>query len=130
MAEAQLDAGKCLLPNCAFKKSGQLVKTKFKYQAIEKLIQCATERHESDTRLRLQSILDAQGNDASIELHKNCYCSFTSKENIRKNTIARKRKDGFADDVEVVVPAKIRRSKVKDFDLKNNFCFVQSLVKQ
>ena len=80
MADAVLDDGKCLLPTC--RRSGPLII--FRVKADRKLIECATERHDDETRSKVQAILDSQGEQASVQLHKNCYCSFTSKDHIKK----------------------------------------------
>ena len=71
---------KCLLPTCS--KSGQL--NTFKLQAVKKLIECAVERHDCEILDKLQGVLDYHGEQASVELHKSCYCSCTSKDHIKK----------------------------------------------
>ena len=83
---------KCLLPTC--NKSGQL--NTFKLQAVKKLIECAVERHDYEIHDKLQGVLDSHGQQASVELHKNCYCSYTSKDHIKK-LVSRKRKAIQAD---------------------------------
>lgn len=75
MAGVGVDVGRCLLPSC--KSSGSL-KT-FKIQAVKKLIECAAERGDGETYDNLQTILSSQGEQASVQLHKTCYCSYTSK---------------------------------------------------
>ncbi len=87
MADAQIHDGKCLLSTCS--KPGPL-KT-FKLRAVKKVIECAIERHDDATCSKIQAVLDSQGEQASIDLHKNCYCSYTSKDHIR-NLVAKKRK--------------------------------------
>ena len=82
---ATFNEGKCLLPTCS--KSGRL--TIFKLQAVKKLIECAVERHDLEIRDKMQDILNSQGEQASVQLHKNCYCSYTSKDHI-KNLASRK----------------------------------------
>ena len=47
-------------------------------QAVNKLIECAVERHDCEIRDKLQGILDSHGEQASVELHKSCYCLYTS----------------------------------------------------
>ena len=69
----------------------------------------------------MQAILDSQGEQASVELHKNCYCSFTSKDHVKK-LVAKKRKDGSIDSDEAPV-ARIRRSQVKEFAFKEQCLF-------
>ena len=79
MSDIVSDAGKYLIASCS--ESGQL-KT-FKPQGVKRLIiECATERHDNETHSRVQAILDSQGEHASVEVHKNCYCSFISKDNL------------------------------------------------
>ena len=118
MADAAIGDEKCLLPTCS--KSGPL--TTFKLPAVKKLIDCATERQDDETRRRMQSILDSKGEQASVELHKNCYCSFTSKNNVQR-CVARKRKAGLRDNDEAPVP-RIRRSQVIEFDFKEQCLFL------
>ena len=113
-----LDDGKCLLPTC--RRSGPLII--FRVKAVRKLIECTTERHDDETHSKLQAILDSQGEQASVQLHKNCYCSFTSKDHIKK-LVARKRKASSIDLDEAPIH-RIRRSQVKEFDFKNNVYFV------
>ena len=88
----------------------------FKVQAIKKLIECAIARYDDETRTKVQAVLDSQGEQASVELHKSCYCSFTSKDHIKK-LVARKRKAGSIDLDEAPTP-RVRRSQVKEFDFK------------
>ena len=114
MADAVLDDEKCLLPTC--NRSGPL--NTFKVQAV---IECATEQHDDETGNKMQACLDSQGEQASVKLHKNCYCSFISKEHI-KRLLARKRKAGSMDLEEAPIPRV--RSQVKEFDFKNNVWFV------
>ena len=78
MAEAQCSDGKCLIPTC---NTSVPVQT-FKIQAIKKFIECASKRHDDETIKRLQTIVDTHGENSSVTLHKNCYCSFTSKDHI------------------------------------------------
>ena len=66
MADAVLDDGKCLLPNCS--NSGLL--STFKLQAVKKLIMCATERYDDETRNIMHAILDSQGEQAFVKLLK------------------------------------------------------------
>ena len=95
---------------------------------MKRLIECATERHDNESRSKVQAILDSQGEHASVEVHKNCYCSFTSKDNIKK-FVAKKRKGDSTDFDEACAPAasRIRRSQVTEFDFKKQ-CFVQKLL--
>ena len=53
----------------------------------------------------------------AVELHKNCYCSFTSKDNIKK-FVAKKRKTDSIDVEEAFAPvaSRIRRLQVTEFD--------------
>jgi len=58
-----------------------------------------------------------------LKFTKNCYCSFTFKDNIKK-FVARKRK-GDSIDFEACAPAasRIRRSQVTEFDFKKQCLF-------
>ncbi len=120
MADTVSDVGKCCIPTCF--KSGQL-KT-FKLQGVKRLLECVTERHDNETQSRVQAILDSQGEQASVEVHKNCYCSFTSKDNIKK-CVAKKRKSGSLDLDEARIPAarRIRRSPIIEFNFKKQCLF-------
>ena len=89
MTSLSLDESECLLPKC--KKSGPL--QQFKLRGVKKLLDCAVERNDDDIRNKIQTILDSQGEDASVELHKSCYCSFTSKDHVNK-LVSKKRVDG------------------------------------
>ncbi len=117
MADAVLDRddGKCLL--LTYNKSGHRMNI-FKLQAVEKLIECATELHDNETHSRMQAIFNSQGKEASVEIHKSYYCSSTSKNHIKK-IVARKRKDGSIDNDEAPV-VRIRRSQVINFDFKKH----------
>ena len=115
---AILDDGKCLLPTCS--KSGRL--SIFKLQAVKKLIECAVERHDLEIRDKMQGILNSQGEQASVQLHKNCYCSYTSKDHIKK-LASRKRKATPAPDITEPPIARVRRSQVSEFDFKKHCLF-------
>ena len=108
---------KCLLPICS--SAGPL--QTFRLQAIRKLLECATERNDGETYSTIQGFLDAQGEEASLELHKGCYCSFTSKHYIKK-LAAKKRKCDSVSSVDEP-PARIRRSEVSKFDFKTHCLF-------
>ena len=60
------------------------------------MIECAFQRLDDEMRTTVQAVLDSQGEQASMEMHKNCYCSYTSKEHI-KRFLAKKKKEGRAD---------------------------------
>ena len=53
IADAVLDDERCLLPTC--NRSGPL--NTFKVQAVKKLIECATERHDDETGNKMQAWL-------------------------------------------------------------------------
>ena len=74
MAEIGISADRCILSNCS--SSGSL-KT-FKLQAVKRLIECAVERGDDEIHDKLQTMLNSQGEQASIQVHKSCYCSYTS----------------------------------------------------
>ena len=57
------------------------------------MIECAFHRQDDEMRITVQAVLDSQGEQASVEMHKNCYCSYTYKEHI-KRFLAKKRKVG------------------------------------
>lgn len=111
-----MDVGRCLLPSCSTSRS---LKT-FKIQAVKKLIECAVERGDAETCDKLRTILDSQGEQTSIELHKSCYCSYTSKEHVKKFVMKRKAKSGSSDEPPT---ARIRRSQMEEFDFKKQCLF-------
>ena len=115
MAELGL-TGRCFLPNCG--NSGSL-KT-FKIQAIKKLTECAVERSDDETSDNLRTILNTQGEQASVELHKSCYCSYTSKEHLKKFVMKRKTESVCSSEPPT---ARIRRSQVIKFNFKRQCLF-------
>ena len=66
-------------------------------------------------------VLDSQGDEALVEVHQGCYCSFTSKYHVKK-VVDKKRKEGSIDSEEPPT-ARIRRSQVKEFHLKKQCLF-------
>ena len=107
----------CISPIC--NRSDQL--QAFKVNAIKRVIECATARHDDDTRKSMQKLLDEHCEQASVNLHKNCYCSYTSKSHIGRY-VAKKRKEGLIES-EDVPAARVRRSQAVDFDFKNQCLF-------
>ena len=84
----------------------------YKKQGILKLIECAFQRKDDEMQTGMHEVLDLHGEQSSIEMHTNCYCSYTPKEHI-KRYLHKKRKEGSDD-----APAtRIRMSQVTDFDL-------------
>ena len=124
MAEVATVDNRYIPPTCS--QSGP-IKT-FKDEAIKNVIRCAIERHDSVTRSKMQLVLDSQGEHASVQLHKNCYCSFTSKDHIRRE-VAKKRKCGLIDGDEAPV-TRVRRSQVIAFDFKKQCLFCGSACEQ
>ena len=123
MADAAPGPRKCLLSTC--NRSGPL--QTFKLQAVKKIIECAIERRDNESLAKMQGNLDSQGPEVSVELHKNCYCTFTSKEHI-KRFLARKRKEGSVDSEEPPT-ARVRRSQVLEFDFKDQCLFCGKVFK-
>ena len=76
----------------------------------QKSIECATEQYGDDTCNRMQATVDSQGEQASVALHKNCHCSLTSKDHVKRDSY----------DASVV---RIRRLQLKDFDLNIQYLF-------
>ena len=101
---------KCSLPTCSSSEPLQI----YKKQGILKVIECALQRKDDDMQTRMQTILDSQGEQSLIEMHKNCYCSYTSKEHI-KRLLGKKRKEGRVD-IDDAPAARMRRSQVTGFD--------------
>lgn len=67
-----------------------------------------------------QAILNTQGEQASAELHKSCYCSYTSKEQVKKFLMKRKAVSVCSDEPPT---AKVRRAQVIEFDFKRQCLF-------
>ncbi len=107
----------CVLPNCS--RSGPL--TVFKICGILKLIACAIELHDDETRQSMQSILDSEEDNASVELHKGCYCSFTSKNHVEN--LRRKKKLQGSEESDDTPASRTRRSQVSQFDFKKHCLF-------
>ena len=111
-------SGMCLLPGCHEKGSHNTVRI----QGIHTLIQRSTERGDDDVCIQLQTVLDTQGDNASIGCHKTCYCVYTSKHNVAKY-VAKKRKEGFPMSESEPQTSRIRRSQLPTFDFKKH-CFI------
>lgn len=107
----------CLLSNCSEGNSLQL----FKVCGIKKLIDCSTERHDDKFRSALQATIYSQGDRASVGRHEICFCSYTSKDHVRK-VVARKTLHGLIDSDEPPT-ACTRRSEVKEFNFKKQCLF-------
>ena len=92
-----------------------------KSSTVKKLIECAIERQDDEAREKIQAILESQGDQVSLQLHKNCYCSYTSKYHNRKLESRKRKADSI--DVNEAPPARVRRSQVKEFDFKKHCLF-------
>lgn len=103
----------CSIPSCHGSGPVQV----FKHQGLNTLIKRSQERNDSDLQAKLKSILDSQGESASIFCHKSCYCAYTSKQNVAR-TVARNRKDKctFLEGV----PQKRRRSQLESFRFREH----------
>ncbi len=91
MADVGLN-DRCLLPSCSSTSSGSL-KT-FKIQAFKKLL----ERGDDETLDKLQTIFNSHGEQATVVLHKSCYCSYTSNEHVKKFVLKRKAESVSSDE--------------------------------
>ncbi len=69
---------KCFLPS--WLRSGPM--RAFKVKGIEMILNSAAERNDEETIVKMQAVLDGEGQLAAVTLHKSCYCSYTSKHNI------------------------------------------------
>lgn len=114
---ASANAAKCILSTCSV--TGPL--TTFKKPGLLKAIDCAIQRQDEETRSALQSILDTKGDQASVEVHKSCYCSYTSKTHIER--CIRKKRKGDIEGSSGAPPVRIRRSQVTDFEFKTQCLF-------
>ncbi len=97
----------------------------FKVKGIEMVLKCAAERNDEETIVKMQAVLDGEGQLAAVTLHKSCYCSYTSKHNIQKHT-AHKRK-AESNLVEEQPSSRIRRSQVDRFDFMSQCHLCQSM---
>ena len=119
MAGAASNERKCLLPTCS--RSGSL--QRFKLRRVVRLIECATERQDDATRNRIQAMLDAEGEQTSVQINKLCYCSYTSKHHVTKLTAKKRTDDPTGDDVDPPPAARQRRSQVQQFDFREQCLF-------
>lgn len=110
----------CFLPSC--EKSGPLLT--FKVQAVRKLLESATDRNDDEKKTRIQGVVGMEGDDVSLQLHKRCYYSYTSRH--VGNFLARKRKDDLSSNECEPPSGRIRRSQVVNFDFKQQ-CLVCAL---
>ena len=103
----------CFLPAC--KGKGGL-KT-FWREAINRLMQSSKERGNAiHTKFE---ITNDDTNDNTVMLHKNCYCSYTSKSNITKY-LSKKRKDSSFSTDSSETPIRVRRSQLPSFEFKKH----------
>ena len=86
--------------------------------AIEKLIERATEREDHDVQLRLQEIVDDKQANAFIDVHKSCYCSYTSKVHVVR---VQKRRHTSSEQIDEVAVASVRRSQTLLVGTRSNF---------
>lgn len=93
----------------------------FRAQGINTLIERSKERGD-DVHVKLQAIVNAHGDDAFIECHKTCYCSYTSKQNIAKY-LSKKRKEDFATSGIEPCASRVRRSQLPSFQF-NKHCLI------
>lgn len=113
MTAAEVPGGKCLLPTyTGFVSPWQ----PFKVRGVKKLIECATERQDNETCNFMKCIFYSQGEKATFQLHKNSYCSYTSKMHM-------KRKNDSLKDTDESPVTRIRRSQVIAFDFKSQCLF-------
>ena len=110
-------SGTCMIRLCNVNGSHQT----FRVQGINKLIQCSKERGDI-IHIELQTILDSQGELASVECHKTCYCTYTSNNNVTKH-IARKQKQGFSVSESEPQTTRVRRSELPTFQF-NKHCLI------
>uniref|UniRef100_UPI00358E0907 uncharacterized protein n=1 Tax=Myxine glutinosa TaxID=7769 RepID=UPI00358E0907 len=106
-------SSRCIFPSCCEKGSLQV----FKVAAIKKIIQSSKDRGD-DIHQKLEMLLET-GDSATIECHKNCYCSYTSKQNIAKY-LAKKRRDGFPSSVNEEPRTRVRRSQLPTFQFQKH----------
>ncbi len=100
----------CLSPQCL--NTGKI--TSFKLKGINTLIKRAEERGDEDFQEELQLLLASKGDSATIEMHKNCYCTYTSKQNVMCGAPSSAKRSAVSSGNDVPVKI-ISRSHVQDF---------------
>ena len=111
-------SGTCLLPVCKVQGPHQT----FRVQGIHTLIQRSRERGDNDIQVKLQSILDSQGDESTLNCHKTCYCVYTSKTNVDRH-IAKKRKNDSSTSECQPQEVRVRRSQLPTFQF-NKHCLI------
>ena len=79
---------KCLIPSCLGNDELQ----KFKFKGFSKLLTCSKKKGDGFQET-LQNILKNDGENATTDCHKSCYCSYTSPQHIERELI-KKENDG------------------------------------
>ncbi len=74
---------------------------------------------DDDIHIKLQALVDSDGQGTHIECHKTCYCSYTSKQNVVKY-MAKIRKEGFSSPGTEPPVTRVRRSQLPTFQLKKH----------
>ena len=97
-----------MLPICKGKGEYKI----FKSRGIKTLIQRSKTKADG-FHIQLEALLNESGEDVSINVHKSCYSTYTSKEKLTKH-LTLKRKHSSTDQLNV----RISRSQVPDFDFK------------
>ena len=80
------------------------------------------------TESRLSGTL-VGGEQASVQIHKMCYCSYTSKHHVTKRTAKTRKDDPTGDDVDPPPAARLRRSQVQNFDFREQCLFCAAVCK-
>lgn len=106
----QMASGTCFLSPCSGKGPCQT----FKVQGINTLLERSKQRGDEDVHDKLKATLVSQGDGASVDCHKNCYCTYTSTKEVAK-TLAKKRKDDCCGSESEPPICKVRRSQVPEF---------------
>lgn len=119
MATAECDDGKCLISICS--RSGQLQTVKL--QGLKKLAECANQRTDNKTFKRVQAILDKDGEQSQIDVHKQCYCTYTSKHHVKRHLSKRKKNEQESQDSDEIPATRVRRSQTLEFDFKRQCLF-------
>ena len=119
MTERGSTGCKCFLPSCL--RTGPI--RTFKLKGIKTLIECAAERNDQETLTKMQATLDSEGEQASVSLHKGCYCSYTSRHNIKKFVAHKRKAEDELVSSEEQPPSRIRRSQVEKFDFMKQCLF-------
>ena len=110
----------CAKLHCNIQGRGRTIES----EGIKTLVKSAELRKDHDFVSFLQALLSEKGDEAALEMHKTCYCSYTSTNNIEHYLIGKRKID--EPDLRNV---RVRRSQVVPFDYRTLCLFCTSECK-